>query len=191
MSKGAGTTRAFFHTGEPDLNPRSRGTLGAKVAALPAFVHAREVYACAGRPDALVRRRDGGHECARGRFPRSDRGRSSAGRALAWHARGQGFDPPRLHHRKHQQIQGLERDRRQSCVLRKSFGITTVSQEAKKLSVRRSGPSATARAGVQLFAVVRAKLPSFAITFGASCYTAPAGRRSTRLREARRSAASC
>ena len=26
------------------------------------------------------------------------RGRSSAGRALAWHARGQGFDPPCLHH---------------------------------------------------------------------------------------------
>ena len=26
-----------------------------------------------------------------------DRGLSSAGRALAWHARGQGFDPPRLH----------------------------------------------------------------------------------------------
>ena len=26
------------------------------------------------------------------------RGRSSVGRALAWHARGQGFDSPRLHH---------------------------------------------------------------------------------------------
>ena len=26
------------------------------------------------------------------------RGRSSAGRAPAWHAGGQGFDPPRLHH---------------------------------------------------------------------------------------------
>ena len=25
-------------------------------------------------------------------------GRSSAGRALQWHCRGQGFDPPRLHH---------------------------------------------------------------------------------------------
>ena len=28
-------------------------------------------------------------------------GRSSAGRALDSHFRGQGFDPPRLHHRKH------------------------------------------------------------------------------------------
>ena len=29
----------------------------------------------------------------------SSRGRSSAGRALDWQSRGQGFDPPRLHHR--------------------------------------------------------------------------------------------
>ena len=29
---------------------------------------------------------------------RNARGHSSAGRALAWHARGQGFDPPCLHH---------------------------------------------------------------------------------------------
>ena len=28
----------------------------------------------------------------------SSRGRSSAGRALDWQSRGQGFDPPRLHH---------------------------------------------------------------------------------------------
>ena len=35
-------------------------------------------------------------------FPYSiqqSRGRSSAGRALDWQSRGQGFDPPRLHHR--------------------------------------------------------------------------------------------
>ena len=32
-------------------------------------------------------------------FAKSGRwGRSSAGRALQWHCRGQGFDPPRLHH---------------------------------------------------------------------------------------------
>ena len=30
---------------------------------------------------------------------KTGRGRSSAGRALQWHCRGQGFDPPRLHHR--------------------------------------------------------------------------------------------
>ena len=29
----------------------------------------------------------------------SSRGRSSDGRALDWQSRGQGFDPPRLHHR--------------------------------------------------------------------------------------------
>ena len=29
----------------------------------------------------------------------SSRGRSSAGRALDWQSRGQGFDSPRLHHR--------------------------------------------------------------------------------------------
>ena len=28
-------------------------------------------------------------------------GRSSAGRALDWQSRGQGFDPPRLHHRRY------------------------------------------------------------------------------------------
>ena len=36
------------------------------------------------------------------KFPYSNslsRGRSSAGRALDWQSRGQGFDPPRLHHR--------------------------------------------------------------------------------------------
>ena len=32
-------------------------------------------------------------------------GRSSAGRALEWHSRGQGFDPPRLHHETY--MQGL------------------------------------------------------------------------------------
>ena len=34
-------------------------------------------------------------------------GRSSAGRALAWHARGQGFDPPRLHQLK-PKIDGID-----------------------------------------------------------------------------------
>ena len=32
-------------------------------------------------------------------IPRTTWGRSSAGRALDWQSRGQGFDPPRLHHR--------------------------------------------------------------------------------------------
>src|SRR5688572_9773171 len=31
------------------------------------------------------------------RFPEGPRGRSSVGRALEWHSRGQGFDSPRLH----------------------------------------------------------------------------------------------
>ena len=35
-----------------------------------------------------------------------ERGRSSAGRAPAWHAGGQGFDPPRLHHRKFAEADG-------------------------------------------------------------------------------------
>ena len=32
-------------------------------------------------------------------IPRTAWGRSSAGRALDWQSRGQGFDPPRLHPR--------------------------------------------------------------------------------------------
>ena len=36
-----------------------------------------------------------------------ERGRSSAGRAPAWHAGGQGFDPPRLHHRNLRKADGF------------------------------------------------------------------------------------
>ena len=38
----------------------------------------------------------------------SSRGRSSAGRALDWQSRGQGFDPPRLHHRECKGLQYYE-----------------------------------------------------------------------------------
>ena len=36
----------------------------------------------------------------------SIRGCSSAGRALEWHSRGQGFDPPQLHHKTHANSNG-------------------------------------------------------------------------------------
>ena len=36
------------------------------------------------------------------------RGRSSAGRALDWQSRGQGFDPPRLHHREFKGLRDTE-----------------------------------------------------------------------------------
>ena len=38
----------------------------------------------------------------------SSRGRSSAGRALDWQSRGQGFDPPRLHHRECKALRNSE-----------------------------------------------------------------------------------
>ena len=38
----------------------------------------------------------------------SSRGRSSAGRALDWQSRGQGFDPPRLHHREFKGLRNPE-----------------------------------------------------------------------------------
>ena len=61
---------------------------GASRRLCPAKTVFRDIF-CNGSPrDSLERMRD----------LYLHRGLSSAGRALAWHARGQGFDPPRLHH---------------------------------------------------------------------------------------------
>src|SRR5690606_38364634 len=63
--------------------PASAGTTGGGNKGACDF----EVPPIKGGPHAPPRARTG-----------MERGRSSAGRALQWHCRGQGFDPPRLHH---------------------------------------------------------------------------------------------
>ena len=59
---------------------------------------------------------------------RKARGHSSAGRALAWHARGQGFDPPCLHH--------IDRTRCESLFSHLFFALKNTTKNRIAVAIR-------------------------------------------------------